>query len=167
MMIWRREFTALYAAAILAVVPSFAQTPEQVRRVAVISPSQSSIDTFRSIVMPELAQRGFIENRNLAITTHFGLTTQIPELAREALATKPHVVVATSQVAIRAVHAASSTVPIVMSYIGEDPVSIGLAKSLAKPGGMVTRFVRPKVLSHVARQRFSPRGASLPSIGSR
>ena len=31
----------------------------------------------------------------------------------------------------------------------------------------VDRFVRPKVLSHVARQRFSPRDAPLPSIGSR
>src|SRR5215467_11823288 len=31
----------------------------------------------------------------------------------------------------------------------------------------VDRFVRLKVLSHVARQRFSPRGAPLPSIGSR
>jgi putative ABC transport system substrate-binding protein len=91
--------------------------------------------------MPELAQRGFIENRNLAITTHVGLTTQIPELAREALANKPHVVVATTTFAIQAVHAASSTVPIVMSYIGEDPVSIGLAKSLAKPGGIVTGIV--------------------------
>jgi hypothetical protein len=31
----------------------------------------------------------------------------------------------------------------------------------------VDRFVRPKVLSHVARQRFSPRDAPLSSIGSR
>src|SRR5262249_38270963 len=31
----------------------------------------------------------------------------------------------------------------------------------------VDRFVRLKVLSRVARQRFSPRGAPLPSIGSR
>lgn len=31
----------------------------------------------------------------------------------------------------------------------------------------VDRFVRLKVLSHVSRQRFSPRDAPLPSIGSR
>ena len=31
----------------------------------------------------------------------------------------------------------------------------------------VDRFVRPKVLSHVARQRFSPHDAPLSSIGSR
>src|SRR5215472_11610870 len=31
----------------------------------------------------------------------------------------------------------------------------------------VNRFARPKVLSHVARQRFSPRDAPLSSIGSR
>ena len=59
-------------------------------------------------------------------------------LAREAIATKPDVVVAVSTVAILAVKEASSTVPIVMSFIGEDPIAKGLADSLARPGGSAT-----------------------------
>jgi putative ABC transport system substrate-binding protein len=63
---------------------------------------------------------------------------RIPELAREAIATKPDVVIAVSTVAILAVKEASSTVPIVMSFIGEDPIEKGLANSFARPGGSVT-----------------------------
>jgi putative ABC transport system substrate-binding protein len=62
----------------------------------------------------------------------------MPELAREAIATKPDVVIAVSTVAILAVKEASSTVPIVMSFIGEDPIAKGLAVSLARPGGSAT-----------------------------
>ena len=62
----------------------------------------------------------------------------MPELAREALAARPDVVVATSDVAIREAYAASSSVPIVMAFIGGDPVALGLAQSLGRPGGNVT-----------------------------
>jgi putative ABC transport system substrate-binding protein len=62
----------------------------------------------------------------------------MPELAREALASRPDVVVATSLVTILAVKAESSSVPIVMSFIGEDPVVAGLAQSLARPSGNAT-----------------------------
>ena len=72
------------------------------------------------------------------MTTHVGPPARMPELAREAIATKPDVVVAVSTVAILAVKEASSTVPIVMSFIGEDPIAKGLANSFARPGGSAT-----------------------------
>ena len=60
----------------------------------------------------------------------------MPELARQAIAPKPDVVVAVSTVAILAIKEASPTVPIVI--IGEDPIAKGLAVSLARPGGSAT-----------------------------
>ena len=72
------------------------------------------------------------------MTTHVGPPARMPELAREAIATKPDVVVAVSTVAILAVKEASLTVPIVMNFIGEDPIAKGLAVSLARPGGSAT-----------------------------
>ena len=72
------------------------------------------------------------------MTTYVGLPARMPELAREAIATKPDVVVAVSNVVILAVKEASSTVPIVMSFFGEDPVAKRLANSLARPGGSAT-----------------------------
>ena len=105
---------------------------------AVISPAEASVKSFRIFQLPELARLGFVVGRNLTLTTHFGLPAIMPELARQAIATKPDVVVAVSTVAILAVKEASSTVPIVMSFIGEDPTAKGLAVSLARPGGSAT-----------------------------
>jgi putative ABC transport system substrate-binding protein len=105
---------------------------------AVISPSEAGVEAFRNLTLPELARLGFVVGRNLTLTTHAGVPARMPELAREAIATKPDVVVAVSNVAILAVKEASSTVPIVMSFIGEDPIAKGLAVSLARPGGSAT-----------------------------
>src|SRR3984957_14276761 len=123
-----------------ALLPSLALAQEsgRVYRVAVISPSEATIELIRNLQLPELARLGFVVGRNLTMTTHVGPPARMPELAREAIATKPDVVVAVSTVAILAVKEASSTVPIVMSFIGEDPVEKGVAKSFARPGGSVT-----------------------------
>ena len=98
-----------------------------------VSPSELAAEQLRSLQLPELARLGFVEGRNLTSTTHVGPPTRMPELAREAIATKPDVVIAVSTVAILAVKEASSTVPIVMSFIGEDPIEKGVANSFARP----------------------------------
>ena len=134
----RRQFlVAVPCGALLSSLVS-AQEPGRVYRMAVISPAEASVELFRIFQLPELARLGFVVGRNLTLTTHFGLPAIMPELARQAIATKPDVVVAVSTVAILAVKEASSTVPIVMSFIGEDPTAKGLAVSLARPGGSAT-----------------------------
>jgi putative ABC transport system substrate-binding protein len=115
-----------------------AQAPDRLYRIAFISPSEATIEWMRKFQLTELAGFGFVEGRNLTLTTHVGPPARMPELAREAIATKPDVVVAVSTVAILAVKEASSTVPIVMSFIGEDPIEKGVANSYARPGGSVT-----------------------------
>ena len=119
----RRQF--LLAVACGALLPSLAsaQEPGRVYRMAVISPSEATIEMIRNLQLPELARLGFVVGRNLTMTTHVGPPALMPELARQAISTKPDVVVAVSTVAILAVKEASSTVPIVMSFIGEDPLS--------------------------------------------
>src|SRR4029077_20686612 len=117
---------------------SGAQDSGRVYRMAVISPSELAAEQVRTLQLPELARLGFVVGRNLTLTTHVGPPALMPELARQAIATKPDVVVAVSTVAILAVKEASSTLPIVMSFIGEDPVAKGVADSLARPGGSAT-----------------------------
>src|ERR1700722_7124334 len=140
-----------------ALLPSWAsaQEPGRVYRMAVISPSEAAVEMIRNLQLPELARLGFVVGRNLTMTTHAGPPARMPELAREAIATKPDVVVAVSTVAILAVKEASSTVPIVMSFIGEDPVATGRANSPAGPGGSPTGG------GMVAAQRDGKRAASL------
>ena len=130
----RRQF--VLAVLCGAMMPSLAsaQEPGRVYRIAVISPSETAVELMRNLTLPELARLGFVVGRNLTMTTHVGLPARMPELAREAIATKPDVVVAVSTVAILAAKQASSTVPIVMSFIGEDPIAKGLADTFARPG---------------------------------
>jgi putative tryptophan/tyrosine transport system substrate-binding protein len=123
-----------------ALLPSWAraQSADKVYRLAVISPAVTSAEDIRAVVFPELAKRGFVEGRNLAITMHVGTPAELSELARTAMATRPDVVIASTNAGVRAILEHSKTVPIVMAFAREDPVATGLAKSLAKPGGSVT-----------------------------
>jgi putative ABC transport system substrate-binding protein len=134
----RRQFLLAVPGGALLVASASAQEPGCLYRIAFITPSAATIEHFRKFQLPELARFGFVEGRNLTMTTHVGAPARMTELAREAIATNPDVVVAVSTVAILAVKEASSTVPIVMSFIGEDPIEKGVAKSFARPGGNVT-----------------------------
>ena len=86
-----------------------AQAPGRLYRIAHITPSELTAEECRKFQLPELARFGFVEGRNLTMTTHVGAPARMPELAREAIATNPDVVVAVSTVAILAVKEASST----------------------------------------------------------
>ena len=107
-------------------------------RLGVIAPSETSITSIRRHTLPELARRGFVEGRNLIVEERFGTPEKIEALARELVATRPNVVIAVSETAIRPVFLADRTVPIVMSFIGSDPVQAGYAESISRPGGRVT-----------------------------
>ena len=134
----RRQFLLAVPSGALLSASASAQAPDRLYRIAFITPSEATVEYLRKFQLPELARFGFVEDHNLTVTTHVGVPARIPELAREAIATKPDVVIAVSAVAILAAKEASSTVPIVMSFIGEDPIEKGVAISFARPGGSVT-----------------------------
>jgi len=87
----------------------------------------------------ELAARGWKEGSLVTIEAFNagGAYDQLPLLA-EALAKKnPAVIVATTSAAVAAAAKAAPRTPVVMLIVG-DPVGAGFAKSLARPGGMLT-----------------------------
>ena len=88
--------------------------------------------------LPELARRGFVVGRNMTVEERIGPPDRLPSLARELVGSKPDVVIAVSDLAIRAIFSADPDIPIVMSFIGGDPVAAGYAESLSRPGGRVT-----------------------------
>jgi putative ABC transport system substrate-binding protein len=51
---------------------------------------------------------------------------------------RPDVIAAVSSPAIRATKQATTTIPIVMAFSGDDPVRHGFVKNLARPGGNIT-----------------------------
>ena len=132
----RREILA--AVALLLPAAARAQEPGVTHRIAVLAPSQFSVEAIRLAVIPELGRLGYVEGKNLAVSYYVASLDELPRLAAEAVALRPQVVIASTNPAVSAVIAASATTPVVMAFAGEDPVAAGIAKSLARPGGSVT-----------------------------
>src|SRR5215471_2014979 len=98
-------------------------------------PAVQLIATFRE----SLRALGYIEGKTvlLELRAPEGAVERLPELARELVALKPDVIVATNDVAIAAVRRETRTIPIVM-VLSSDPAGAGFVASLARPGGNVT-----------------------------
>jgi putative ABC transport system substrate-binding protein len=84
---------------------------------------------------------GYMEGRNVAFALRFaeGDVTRLPALAHELVNLNPAVIVVGSPAAVREVHNATRTIPIVMNT-SYDPMALGVAVSMARPGSNVTGF---------------------------
>jgi len=128
---------ALLAA--LALEPARAQGSRAVFRLGGLAQSALSQESVRKFTLPELERFGFVEGRNLTIEERVGAAEQLPGLARDLVALKPDAIVAIASNAIAAAREATDTIPIVV--YGGNPVALGLATDLPRPGGNVTGVV--------------------------
>jgi putative tryptophan/tyrosine transport system substrate-binding protein len=126
----------LVCAVLAAISPTYAEAAERVWRMSVLTLADDGF--VRSVILPYLATRGFVEGRNLVVNVRIGVEEQMPELARALVEGKPDVVIAQSDWALHAARAATSTIPIIAAPMGVDPVSAGVAQSWAHPGGNIT-----------------------------
>jgi putative ABC transport system substrate-binding protein len=88
-----------------------------------------------------LRELGYAEGQNFAFEFRSadGNTDRLPELAAELVRLPVDVIVATFTPCALAAKQATTTIPIVMAAVA-DPISAGLAQSLARPGGNITGF---------------------------
>jgi len=131
----RRDLLA-YLGGAVALSPA-ARAQQALPLVALLIPwtSEANIDAFRR----GLGELGYVEGQNVALEVRSaeGDNRRLPGLATELVTLKPAVIVTNGNPAIRAVKDAAGTIPIVMS-IGGDPVALGFAQNLARPGGNLT-----------------------------
>jgi putative ABC transport system substrate-binding protein len=118
-----------------------AQQPGKIARVGFLDSSTASgmavlIDALRQ----ELSKLGWIEGKNLTIDYRFAENKgaeRLLELAAELVRLKVDLIVVSTTGPTLAAKSATTTIPIVMTRVG-DPVGEGLVASLARPGGNVT-----------------------------
>ena len=96
-----------------------------------VSPGEAFLD--------ELRKLGWIEGTTIVIERKGAdyRLDQLPALAADLVRSKPNLIVAWTPQPVRAAKEATSDIPIVMLLVA-DPVGVGLASSLAHPGGNLT-----------------------------
>ena len=109
---------------------------DKVHRIGVLGASSSGLDLVRAVTLPELGKLGFAEGQNLVIEMRTGPPGHLPGLAQAVVAANPNAILALDGTSLAAARAETGTIPIVM--FGADPVELGFAESLARPGSNVT-----------------------------
>ena len=119
-----------------------AQQTGKVSRIGFLDNSTASgIAVFLDVFRKELSKLGWIEGKNITFEYRFAeqKRERLPELAADLVRLKVDLIVAIATPSVLAAKSATTTIPVVMTNVG-DPVGEGLVASLARPGGNVTGF---------------------------
>ena len=137
----RREFMTLLGGAAAAwPLAARAQQPAKVPRVGILSPAASETAGTLTAFREGIRDLGYVEGQTVALDFRLskGVMDALPALAAELVRIPVNVIVTDGTSATLAAFDATRTIPIVMGATGGDPVALGLAKSLSRPGGNVT-----------------------------
>jgi putative ABC transport system substrate-binding protein len=146
----RREFITLLGGVSAWPLAARGQQPAKIARIGHLTtggPIGASInlDPFRE----GMTELGYTEGTNFIIEQRSadGRIEQLPSLASELVALKVDVIVAVATPAGRAAQQATTTIPIIVTAMG-DAVSDGLVASLARPGGNISgnSFLGPELV---------------------
>jgi ABC-type uncharacterized transport system substrate-binding protein len=138
----RREFIISLASTVTAwPFVGLAQTASKVYRIGILSTNPLPADTsVGAAILRAFAKHGYMPDRNVALEMRAGgdHSERLPQLAKELVASKVDLIMTFSFPAAAAAKNATTTIPIVTTEAGGDPVSLGLVKSLSRPGGNIT-----------------------------
>lgn len=132
---------ALFAVALEAGVAAVtsAQPPGRVFRIGILTsawvPWHNQTRGFRD----GLKELGYVDGQNVRfeVVASQGDSARLPRLASDLLQRKPDLLYCVATPDARACQKATQTVPIVFTQT-DDPVTLGLVQSLARPGGNIT-----------------------------
>jgi len=117
-----------------------AQQPKKVPRIGFLNASSPSsvadrLDAFRQ----GLRELGYLEGKDIVVEYRHaeGKQDRLNDLAGELVRLRVEVIVAGGTASAQAAKRMTKTIPIVMTNVS-DPVSLGFAVSLARPGGNIT-----------------------------
>jgi putative ABC transport system substrate-binding protein len=117
-----------------------AQQPGKILRIGFLDGSTASGSAVLwEAFWQEMRKLGWVEGKNITVEYRFaeGKNDRLPELAADLVRLKVDLIVVSATPSALAAKSATTTIPIVMTNVG-DPVAAGLIASLARPGGNVT-----------------------------
>jgi len=172
----KRRRQLLIAAGALLAAPgaAWAQQPQKVRRIGVLSLSVANSERAqwsRMIFAASMRAAGYEEGQNLAIEWRYadGDVSRLPALAEELVRAKVELIMASFNDAIAAAKGATGSIPIVM-FNSINPVERGFVQSLARPGGNVTgtAWSAPEVSGKILEvlHEAAPRAKRIALIGN-
>jgi putative tryptophan/tyrosine transport system substrate-binding protein len=134
-------FNSLLATFLLTTVSTAEAQPTKIYRIGYLDDTSFSAASPRwEAFQQRLRELGWVEGKNIAFEYRFGEgkgVERLKELAAELVRLKVDLIVARATSGSLAAKEATSTIPIVMTGVG-DPVGAGIVKSLAQPGGNIT-----------------------------
>ncbi len=135
---YRRSFLGALGMA-LAATSRTGATQQKAFRIGYLHPSNPE-DVAYTAFRQALRDAGYVVGSNTVLEARFAGSdvSLLPALAAELVAAGVDVIVAVSPTAIRAARVATTSIPIVMAFSGDDPVKSGFAATLARPGGNTT-----------------------------
>jgi ABC-type uncharacterized transport system substrate-binding protein len=134
----RRVFLAGTLSLLAAPLAAHAQASGRVPRVGFIG-NLSGPSPVTQAFEQGLRELGYEDGRNIILEWRWngGDSERLPVLTAELVRLNVDVIVAPGEAQVNAVRQATSTIPIVFYVVG-DPVAVGYAASLRRPGGMIT-----------------------------
>jgi putative ABC transport system substrate-binding protein len=117
-----------------------AQQPTKIPRIGYLATAPASAITARVKAFRQgLRELGYVEGKNIVIEQRYAedKLDRLSALAAELVSLKVDIIVTGGPSPTRAAKEATTTIPIVMTQVG-DPVATGFVASLAQPGGNIT-----------------------------
>jgi len=110
-----------------------------------------------------LRELGYMEGKNIFLERRYanGDHNRLKKLSIELVQMKVDAIVANSSFATQAAHEATSTIPIVMTGVG-NPVQSGFVSSLVRPGGNITGLTNVSI--DISSKYFELLHEAVPSI---
>jgi len=159
----RRQFITLLGGAATWPLAARAQQPSKVPQVGILSPATNETAATLTAFREGIRDLGYVEGKTIELDFRLskGIMDTLPALAAELVRIPVNVIVTDTTSGTLAAFAATRTIPIVMGSTGGDPVTLGLAKSLSRPGGNVTGT---NFLSGLADKRLQLLKQAFPGV---
>src|SRR3989454_165477 len=121
------------------VPPAYAQTTAKKAQVGVLAVTPG-LPANHEMFKQGLAQLGYTEGQQIVFVQKHADSdpARLAAVAADLVQTKPDVIFARGPAAVAAALRATTAIPIVAVDLESDPVALGYAKTLARPGGQVT-----------------------------